>query len=56
MSFLSFKEITYEYLLKMSITHNKKQNPLLSLPINCISARSVSQILSVKSECTFLFF
>ena len=39
----------------MSISHNKNLNPLLSLLINCISARSATQILSIKVECTFLF-
>ena len=39
----------------MSITHNKNLNTLLSLLINCISARSGPQILSKKGGCTFLF-
>ena len=34
--------------------HNKHLNPLLNLLINCISAKSMPQILSIKSECTFL--
>ena len=38
----------------MSITQNKSLNPLLNLFINCISARSAPQILSIKGECTFL--
>ena len=38
----------------MSITHNKKQIPLLNFLINCISARSAPQILPVKDECTFI--
>ena len=38
----------------MSITHNKNLNPLLNLFINHISARSASQILPIKGECTFL--
>ena len=33
----------------------KKGIPLLNLPINCISARSTPQILSVKGDSTFLF-
>ena len=37
----------------MSITHNKDLNPLINLIINCISARSAPQILSIKGECTF---
>ena len=39
----------------MSTTHNKNLNSLLNLLINCISARSAPQILSIKVECTFLF-
>ena len=35
-------------------THNKNLNPLLSLLINCISARYAPQILSIRGECTFL--
>ena len=38
----------------MSTTHNENLNPLLSLLINCISARSAPQMLSIKAECTFL--
>ena len=56
MSFLSFKGITHAYLLKMSITHNKKTIPLLNLLINYISARSALQILFLKGDCTFLEF
>ena len=37
----------------MSITHNKNLNPLLYLLINCICARSASQLLSIKGEGTF---
>ena len=54
MSFLSFKGIIHAYLLKISITHNKKQIPLLNLLINYISVTSASNILSKKDECTFL--
>ena len=39
----------------MSVTHNKNLNPLLNLIINCMSARSALQILSIKGEYTFLF-
>ena len=39
----------------ISITNNKKQIPLSNLLINCISARSAPQILSIKDECTFPF-
>ena len=39
----------------MSNTLNKNLNLLSNLPINCISARSAPQLLSIKVECTFLF-
>ena len=52
---LSVKETIRAYLLKISITHNKKRIPLLNLRINCMFARSASQILSKKGEYTFLF-
>ena len=51
--FLSFKGTTQAYLLKISITHNKNVNPLLNLLINCISAKSAPQILSLNVEYTF---
>ena len=54
-SFLSFKERTYAYLLKISITHNKNLIPLLYLIINYISAKSVPQILSYKDEYDLRF-
>ena len=37
------------------MTHNKNQNPLLYLFVNCISARSGPQVLSLKDEYTFCF-
>ena len=37
----------------MLITRNKKRLPLLNLLINCISARSAPQILSIKGDCAF---
>ena len=39
----------------MSIAYDKNLNSLLDLIINCISARSACQVLSIKGECTFLF-
>ena len=54
--FLSFIGITHAYLLKISITHNKKWISLLHLLINCISARSAPQILSIKGESVFIFW
>ena len=54
MPFLSFREITYTCLLQMSIAHNKNLNALLSLHIDCISARSAPQTLSTNGDCTFL--
>ena len=43
------------YLLKILKTHNKKRIPLLNLLINCITARSVTQIKSIMDQCTFRF-
>ena len=56
MPFLTFKAITHAYLLKISIIYNKKQIHLLNLFINCISARSAPQILSIKDACNFGFW
>ena len=55
---LSFKGITHVYLLSISITHNKNLIPFIkpTLFINCVSAKSAPQILSIKGECTFLLF
>ena len=52
---LSFKGTNRAYFPKMSITHNKNLNPLLNLLINCISAKSAPQILSLNVEYTFFF-
>ena len=38
----------------MSTTQNKNLNHLLNLLVSCISAISAPQMLSLKSECTFL--
>ena len=38
----------------MSATRDKNLNLLLNLLINCMSAKSVPQILSKIGECTFL--
>ena len=54
--FLSLKGITNVYLLKISITHNKKRIPWLNLLINCISARSIPQILYITNKYTFPFW
>ena len=35
--------------------HNKKQIPLLNFLVNCISARSAPQILSIKGQYTLRF-
>ena len=53
--FLSYKGITQAYLLKKSITYNKSLNPSLNLLINCISAQSAPQLLSLDPEQTVLF-
>ena len=38
----------------MSITHNKNLNPLSNLLVDCTSAKSASQILSLNGEYNFL--
>ena len=38
----------------MNVTHNKDLNTLLNLLINCLSAKSAAQILSLNAEYTFL--
>ena len=43
------------YILPISITHNKNQNPSLKFVINWISGRSVPQLLSLIDYCTFRF-
>ena len=48
--FLSFKGITHAYLLKIPMTHNKRQISLINLLINCISAKWAPQILSLNEE------
>ena len=37
------------------MAHNKNQNLLLYLRINCISARSAPELLSLKNEYTLRF-
>ena len=39
----------------MSVPQNTKQIPLLNLLMNCISARSALEILSIKDVYTFRF-
>ena len=48
--FLSFIGITHTYLLKKPIAHNKYLFPLLCLLSDCILAKSIPQILSLKDE------
>ena len=38
------------------MTHNKNLNLLLNLRIDCLSAKSALQILSIQVKCTFLLF
>ena len=38
----------------MSIANDKKQIPLLNLLVNCVSARSAPQTLSMIGDCAFL--
>ena len=51
----AFNWKTHAYLLQISIMHNKKQVPLLDMLLSCISARSESEILSIKEEYTVCF-
>ena len=51
---MSKEQPTYIYF-KKSIIDNKKQNTLLNLLNNYVSARSGPQILSLKDEYTFRF-
>ena len=53
--FLAYKGGTHEYLLQVAIIHNKNQNPLLNLLINCMSTKLASQIWSLKDEHIFRF-
>ena len=48
--FLSFIGITHAYLLKKWTAHNKYLFALLYLLSDCISAKSIPQILSLKDE------
>ena len=57
------KETTYACLLKISITHNKKQTILSNLLINCMWATIIQKIFGTKSgfhlkwrKVQFLFF
>ena len=43
------------YLLKISITHNKKGIPLLNLIINLLPARLAPQMLSINGDYNFHF-
>ena len=52
---MSFKGTTLAYLLKILITHNKKEISLINLLFNCVSARSAPQVMSIKNECPFRF-
>ena len=54
-NFFSFDSKFINYLLKGSITHNKKQIPLFNSLVNYISARSAYKTFSVKDKCIFRF-
>ena len=56
MPFISFKGISQVYLLKISITHNKKQIPLLNLLINCVSAKSKFRLCNSSANSLFDIF
>ena len=51
---LTFKRTSQAYLVKISKTHNKNLISLLHLLINCMSAKSTQQILSLNNEYTLL--
>ena len=53
--FLSSKSTNHLCFLKISITDKKNRITLLNLLINWIPVRLMPQILSIKSDCTFLF-
>ena len=38
------------------MTHKKNQNALLNLLINCVSARSAPEILSIKDDYSYYTF
>ena len=48
--FLTFKGTIQAYLLKKTMTYNKNLIGLLDLLINCISAKSTPQMLSLKNN------
>ena len=48
--FLSVKGITQAHLQKISVTQNENLITLLNLLINCKSAKSEPQILSLNEE------
>ena len=54
-TFLIFQRNNPSIFTKNIVTNNKNLNPLLSLLINCISAKSAPQILSLNAEYTFFF-
>ena len=54
--FLSFKELTREYLMKTSITHNKYLAPRFIEDIDPTLAIFAAQILSLKSYINFSSF
>ena len=54
--FLSFKGLTYAYLLKPSMTHSKYLTFLFFEDNDLISAKSAAQILSRIDFSSFKFF
>ena len=54
--FVSFKGLTHAYLVKTSMIHNKYLLLSFFEQNDCISAKSVAQILFSNLEQTFLFF
>ena len=52
---LDSKVNIHAYVLLVSVALNKNPTSLLNLLINCLSAGSAPQILSIKDECIFRF-
>ena len=52
---LSYRRVTHGNVLKISMAHNNNQNLLWYLLINCIFARSLPEVSSLKYDSTFHF-
>ena len=54
-NFFDFQSNNSCIFSKISIAYNKNRIPFVGLLINCISARSASQMLSLKNEYDLRF-